>query len=148
MLTDYMKRIIKEQKIGYVATVCADGTPNLSPKGTFVILDDQTILFSEIRSPITLENVLERPAMEINFLDLFSRKGVRLKGKALFIARDSDEFGKLIPLFVEWLNLQDRMNGIFKLQIEQARHLTSPSYDIGLKEEDLRHHWKQYFTAL
>ena len=31
MLTDDMKRVISEQRIGYVATVCPDGTPNLSP---------------------------------------------------------------------------------------------------------------------
>jgi hypothetical protein len=30
ILTDDMKRIIREQKLGFVATVCPDGTPNLA----------------------------------------------------------------------------------------------------------------------
>ena len=33
-LTEEMKRVVLEQKLGFVATVCPDGTPNLSPKGT------------------------------------------------------------------------------------------------------------------
>jgi len=31
-LTPDMKRIVAEQKLGFVATVCPDGTPNVSPK--------------------------------------------------------------------------------------------------------------------
>ena len=32
-LTDDMKRVVMEQPLAFVATVCPDGTPNLSPKG-------------------------------------------------------------------------------------------------------------------
>ena len=28
-----MRRVVEEQRLGYAATVCPDGTPNLSPKG-------------------------------------------------------------------------------------------------------------------
>ena len=34
ILTDDMKCVVREQKLGFIATVCPDGTPNLSPKGT------------------------------------------------------------------------------------------------------------------
>src|ERR1700749_3243016 len=33
ILTDDMKRLIDEQKLAFHATVCPDGSPNLSPKG-------------------------------------------------------------------------------------------------------------------
>jgi hypothetical protein len=33
MLRDDMKRVVEEQRLGYAATVCPDGTPNLSPRG-------------------------------------------------------------------------------------------------------------------
>jgi predicted pyridoxine 5'-phosphate oxidase superfamily flavin-nucleotide-binding protein len=32
ILTDDMKRLIDEQKLAFHATVCPDGSPNLSPK--------------------------------------------------------------------------------------------------------------------
>ncbi len=47
VLTDDMKRLVTEQKLGCVATVCPDGSPNLSPKGTFLVLDDDHIMFGE-----------------------------------------------------------------------------------------------------
>ncbi len=34
ILSEDMKRVVREQRLAYVATVCADGSPNLSPKGT------------------------------------------------------------------------------------------------------------------
>ena len=34
ILTEDMKRVVREQALGFVATVCPDGSPNLSPKGT------------------------------------------------------------------------------------------------------------------
>src|SRR4029077_18639306 len=51
MLTEDMKRIIREQPLGYVATIGADGAPRVSPKATFVVVDDSTIAYGDIRSP-------------------------------------------------------------------------------------------------
>jgi hypothetical protein len=51
MLTADMKHVIREQRLGFVATVNPDGTPNVSPKATFVVLDHATIGFGDIRSP-------------------------------------------------------------------------------------------------
>ncbi len=39
-LTPEMQRLIAEQRLGFVASVCEDGTPNLSPKGTVSVWDD------------------------------------------------------------------------------------------------------------
>ena len=52
MLTADMKRIIQEKRLGFVATIGRDGAPSLSPKGTFFVLDDGTIVFGDIRSPV------------------------------------------------------------------------------------------------
>ena len=40
MLDDDMKRVVNEQRLAYVASVCPDGTPNLSPQGTSAVWDD------------------------------------------------------------------------------------------------------------
>ena len=42
VLTDEMKKVVERQQLGFVATVCADGSPNVSPKGTISVLDDDT----------------------------------------------------------------------------------------------------------
>jgi Pyridoxamine 5'-phosphate oxidase len=81
MLTSDMKRII-EQRLGFVATATCDGVPNVSPTGTFVVLDDETIAFGEIRSPGTMRNLKTNPLVEVNFVDPFVRKGYRFAGTA------------------------------------------------------------------
>lgn len=147
-LTEDMKRVVEQQKLGFVATVCEDGTPNLSPKGTFLVLDDEHLIFGEIRSPRTIENLRERPIMEVNFVDPFARKGFRARGLANFIARDTKEFDELFARFSQWGDLSHKIKGIVKFKIEKALPLSSPAYDIGATEEALRSHWKDYFLSI
>src|SRR5215813_4098297 len=80
LLTGDMKRVIGEQRLGFVATVCPDGTPNLSPKGTTAVWDDEHLVFANVRSPGTLANLARNPAVEVNVVDPFARKGYRFKG--------------------------------------------------------------------
>jgi hypothetical protein len=56
-LTEDMKRIVSEQRLGFIASICPDGTPNLSPKGTTAVWDDEHLLFADICSPGTIANV-------------------------------------------------------------------------------------------
>src|SRR5215813_9005140 len=84
-LTPDMKRVVSEQRLAFVATVCSDGTPNLSPKGTIAIWDDHHLVFADIHSPGTIENLKENPAVEVNVVDPFVRKGYRFKGTAKVI---------------------------------------------------------------
>ncbi len=69
ILTDDMKRIVREQRLGYIATVCPDGTPNLSPKGTTAVWDDDHLMFADIRSPQSVQNIEHNPSVEVNVVD-------------------------------------------------------------------------------
>jgi Pyridoxamine 5'-phosphate oxidase len=66
ILTDDMKRIVREHRFGYIATVCPDGTPNLSPKRTTAVYDDDHLVFADIRSPQSVRNLERKPTVEIN----------------------------------------------------------------------------------
>ena len=62
-LTEDMKRVVSEQKLGFVATVSEDGTPKLSPKGTFIVLDDNHIVFGETRHEIAVARAILEDAV-------------------------------------------------------------------------------------
>ncbi|WP_422284084.1 pyridoxamine 5'-phosphate oxidase family protein [Bradyrhizobium sp.] len=62
-----MKRIIEQQRLGFVATTAPDGTPNVSPKGTFVVVDEATIAFGEVRSPSTIRKLARGSAHRSQF---------------------------------------------------------------------------------
>ena len=80
MLTEDMKRVVAEQRLCFAATVCDDGTPNLSPKGTTLVWDDDHLAFADLRSPATVENLRANPSIELNVVDPMARRGYRFKG--------------------------------------------------------------------
>src|SRR6266480_4127193 len=81
MLTADMRRVV-DAELGFIATVCPDGTPNLSPKGTTAVWDDDHLVFADLRSPGTIANLRSNPSIEINVVDQLVRKGYRFKGTA------------------------------------------------------------------
>src|SRR5919199_4801150 len=82
ILTREMKQVLDEQRLGFVATVGPDGTPNLPPKGTTTAWDDDHLVFLDIHSPGTTANLRHNPSVEVNVVDPFARKGYRFKGIA------------------------------------------------------------------
>src|SRR6478609_9121502 len=82
VLTDDMKRVVREQSLAFVATVCPDGSPNVSPKGTITVWDDDHLIFADIASPNTMANLAHNAAVELNVVDPVVRKGYRFKGNA------------------------------------------------------------------
>lgn len=147
-LTADMRRIVDEQKLGFVATVNADGTPNLSPKATFVVLDDEHLAFGDLRSPNTVRNLADRAGIEVNFVDPFVRKGFRARGQAVYHGADTPEFRDLVASFAAWGPLTESLRGIVKIHIERAAMVTSPAYDRGADEADLKAQWIAHFDAL
>jgi uncharacterized protein len=146
MLTPDMKRIIQEQRLGFVATADRDGVPNVSPKGTFVVLDDETIAFGEIRSPGTIGNLRINPRIEVNFVDPFVRKGYRFAGTAIVVERGDGTFDTLLGRFRS--ALAPRMRAIVTITVTKALPLTSPVYDDGATEPELRRAWTTRFRKL
>lgn len=142
-------KTIEMWRLGFVATVSAGGRPNVSPKGTFLVLDDETIAFGEIRSPQTLTNLTNNPELEVNFVDQFTRKGVRIRGQADFVRRGSKTFEGMISGWRDiWGDLADRINVIVKIPVDEAKPLTTPPYDDGATEEEMIAVYKQKFSEM
>ncbi len=148
ILNDDMKRIVTEQRLGFVATVNEDGTPNLSPKGTMMVRDDDSIMFAEIRSPQTVANLKRNPSAEINFVDPISRKGYRFKGRLRLVLPTDGEYDALFENFAGWGALAEKVNAVVVLDIDHAKEVTSPAYDIGTTEAQLREKWLAHYQAV
>ena len=140
---DELKKLVNFQKLGYVATVSSDGTPNLSPKGTIAILDDSRLVFANIRSPKTIENLTNNPSIEINVIDPFSRLGYRFKGLAQILSNGED-FENILDYFKQ-KGIKSTISHIVVIDVTSFSEITSPSYDLGLKKDDLIKKWKQYY---
>ena len=140
------RRVVDEQRLCFVATVNEDGTPNLSPKGTIGVLDDDHLAFGDIRSPRTVQNLRHRPTIEINVLDPIGRKGYRFRGRAEIVDPGA-RFDELVATF-RARGLEHPFHCVVVVKVERAEPVISPAYDDGLNEEAVRAPWQQHYADL
>ncbi|MBI2852264.1 MAG: pyridoxamine 5'-phosphate oxidase family protein [Chloroflexi bacterium] len=81
-LSEEAKKLIGEIHPALVATASKSGKPNVSAKGSFRVLDDEHVIFSDVNSPRTVANLKENPQVSIICLDAASRKSCRIWGTA------------------------------------------------------------------
>lgn len=138
MLIDQMKTLIRQFSAGSVATVNTDGTPTVSPKATFVIVDDKTLAFGNIRSPRTLVNLRGNPAIEVCFTDIVTHKAVRVTGTAKMV-RQREASEELRGLFeAAWKEVASLMSAFVVIEVSAAEIILSPAYDRGMSEDALK----------
>ena len=147
LITAAMKRVVEEQHLGFVATVCPDGTPNLSPKGTTAIWDDDHLVFANIRSPGTLTNLRQNPNVEVNVVDPFLRKGYRFKGVAS-ILESGALYDKAIAFYRERGSRVSAIREVVLVRVQRAQPIDSPAYDTGVSEDEVRGRWERHFQSL
>jgi len=142
-----MKRVVEEQRLGFVATVCPDGTPNLSPKGTTAVWDDDHLVFANIRTPGTLANLRQNANVEVNVVDPFLRKGYRFKGLGS-VLESGALYDKAIAFYKERGSRVSAIREVVMVRVQRAQLIDSPAYDFGLTEGEVRGRWERYFQSL
>ncbi|MDT3698240.1 MAG: pyridoxamine 5'-phosphate oxidase family protein [Thermincola sp.] len=84
-LTDEMKTLISEVRLGIAATADKSGMPNASFKGSVQVLDDEHLIFADIMSPKTRKNLMENNKICILVGDHKKMVGYQFKGEAELI---------------------------------------------------------------
>jgi len=149
MLDGFARQIIERFPLGFTATVGADGAPSLSAKGTYLVLSDTQIGFADIRSPVTMANLGRVPQVEVNFIDPFLRKGVRVKGSVAVHARGSDGFDAVIGAWAtRWPSLEARMRAVVLIDVAQVKLVTTPPYDDGASEAEMIALYKETYAEI
>jgi predicted pyridoxine 5'-phosphate oxidase superfamily flavin-nucleotide-binding protein len=146
VLTDDMKRVVRQQRLAFVATVCPDHTPNLSPKGCIAVWGDDHLVFANIRSPRTIANLRHNPAIEINVVDPFVRKGYRFKGSAT--VEEAGPRYEEITAFFRARGVQSPIREVVVVAVDRALPVTSPAYDRGVSEAETRARWERHHEAV
>ena len=144
IISEKIKNFVNSQKLGYVATVSKDGTANLSPKGTIIIMNESTLTFADIRSPQTIQNLRDNTSVEINVVDPFQRLGYRFKGDGRII-NEGSEFDKILDYYSN-IGIKSKINSVVVVDIKSMSQITSPSYDLGATKDELVSKWKKYYN--
>jgi len=141
-LTHEMKQLVDQERLGFFATVCPDGSPNLSPKGTLMVWDDAHLMFADIHSPGTVANLALNPTIEVNVVDPFARKGFRFKGTATVL-----EEGRIFDEAVQRYRARGvhyPIHHIVLIRVQLAIPVVSPVYDTDISEDEVRGIWEEH----
>jgi len=122
-----MEAIINQAILSFVATVNEDVTPNLSPKASLTVKNG-VLYFADIASPRTVLNLKRNPAVEINVVDIFQRRGYRFKGRALILPSEDSE-SLMIANWVRATNGSEYpVDHVVKIEITSISPLLSPAH--------------------
>ena len=80
-LTKEMKTMF-EQQLAAIATASKDGAPNIGPKGSMYVFDDETFVYSEGTGEKTLRNIQQNPKVAVLVVDREKADGYQIKGTA------------------------------------------------------------------
>jgi hypothetical protein len=146
MIDQDMRDIVDRAMLAFVATVCDDGSPNLSPKGSVRVYDGEHLVFMDIASPRTVGNLRRDPRIEINVIDFFSRRGYRFKGSASFAPPGDPAYEWLNSWLLEVNGPGYPANEVVVVRVERAEPILSPAYIWGEAEQEaLTTAWKERY---
>jgi len=98
-LAQEMKDFVGRPDVGKVlASVSADGYPNIGPKGTICVYDDGALAFLEFVGKQHYENLKNNPRAAIACIDFAGRQGYRFVGDAE-VHESGEVFDKLSAPF-------------------------------------------------
>lgn len=143
-----MRRVVEQQGLCFVATVCPDGTPNLSPKGTIAVWGDDHLVFLHLYSPQTIANLAHNAAIEVNLVDPIIRKGYRFKGTAEVLTT-----GATHDEVLHWFHEQrgtdpSRVKAVVMIAVDAAAPVVSPVYATGVSEAEVARYWRDRHVDL
>ncbi|MCG6914878.1 pyridoxamine 5'-phosphate oxidase family protein [bacterium BMS3Abin03] len=114
-LTEAMKEMVATQQC-FIATVNADGTPNVAPKRSTRVLSDDLLIFTEGTGGATYANIKRGSKVSVAVVNRDIVDGYRFLGKAVLqesgelydaAAANSAKLGRSKPFAVVVINISE-----------------------------------------
>jgi predicted pyridoxine 5'-phosphate oxidase superfamily flavin-nucleotide-binding protein len=112
----------------WLATVDADGQPNVSPKEVWAIADDQHVVVAHIASPVSARNIAQQPQVCLSFVDVFVQKGFKLKGTAQVVAADDPAFARWAQPLLAMVGQRFVIQSVLVIRVTAVATIVAPSY--------------------
>ena len=84
--------------------------------------------------------------MEINVIDPLSRKGYLFMGTGKII-KDTIVYDDILRHYRN-NGIESSINSIVLVDVSSVSEVTSPLYDLGKSEDEIKLKWKNYFNTL
>ncbi len=128
VLTDEVRQAARRSVLSWLATVDAQGQPNVSPKEVWDIADDRHVVVANIASPGSARNIAQQPKVCLSFVDVLVQKGFKLLGMARNVTPSDLDYERWVrPLL---LITGDRfpVHSVVLIQVQSVQPIVAPSY--------------------
>lgn len=120
--------IARSSVLCWLATVDAQGQPNVSPKEVWAIADDQHVVVANIASPISIRNIAQQPLVCLSFVDVLVQKGFKLHGRAReLVPGDTDYAHWAAPLLAK-AGERIPVRSVMLITVDAMQPIVAPSY--------------------
>ena len=128
MLNIEIEKEVKDCVLCWLATVDADGFPNVSAKEVFSIFGSRYILIANIASPSSVKNISNNSAVCVSCINIFKQKGYKFKGKAKNILPSEEGYKEKLSILYKLAGPKFPIKSIIEVEIKQVFPILAPSY--------------------
>jgi predicted pyridoxine 5'-phosphate oxidase superfamily flavin-nucleotide-binding protein len=128
MLTDAVRELARRSVLCWLATVDADGQPNVSPKEVWAIADDAHVVVANIASPHSVRNIAHQPQVCLSFVDVFVQKGFKLVGTAREVCAAEPEFSAWAAPLLSMVGQRFVIHSVLVIRVTSVAPIVAPSY--------------------
>ena len=128
MLTDAVREAARRSVLCWLATVDAEGQPNVSPKEVWAIADEQHVVVAHIASPISARNIAQHPQVCLSFVDVFVQKGFKLLGTAHEVRVGNAEFANWAKPLLAMVGQRFTIHSVLVIRVTSVAPIVAPSY--------------------
>ena len=128
LLTEPVRETARRSVLCWLATVDADGQPNVSPKEVWTIADDEHVVVAHIASPTSARNIAQHSQVCLSFVDVFVQKGFKLVGRAREVRAADPEFSAWAAPLLAMVGQRFTIHSVLVIQVQSVADIVAPSY--------------------
>jgi len=127
-LTGAVRDTARRSVLCWLATVDAQGQPNVSPKEVWAIADAQHVVVANIASPVSVRNIATQPQVCLSFVDVFVQKGYKLLGTAQVVQANDPGFTRWAAPLLAMVGQRFAIQSVLVMAVQSVAPIVAPSY--------------------
>ena len=128
ILSHKIKKSIDSSVLCWLATVSKTGMPNVSPKEIFKYYGEDQVIIANIASPQSVRNIKQNEQVCLSFIDILVQKGFQLKGEAVIVTNQDEDFPKMEAVLLEMTEGKFPFKTITAIRINKVKPIIAPRY--------------------
>jgi predicted pyridoxine 5'-phosphate oxidase superfamily flavin-nucleotide-binding protein len=134
MLSPEVQNSAARSVLCWLATVDANGQPNVSPKEIFAVFDTEHLVIANIASPTSVRNIEVNPLVCVSFIDVFVQKGFKVRGTAHNVRRQDPDFSRWAALLEAKAGPRFPIHSVLVVRAHSVEPILAPSYRLYAAE--------------